>query len=163
MEEQLQLAREAKLMKPIYRMVKIVEQEDSLKAKTLMAVTVQYITDHYVGKVLTPTDVQQILRVVLLREEDGKYFVKYLLNELQVKVAGWLTLLSIDRPVTLGDLGKIADDFALRLSGEDSLALTAEQVIDLLEQIVVEVDETVYQRLLLNHEHYLQELRTILG
>ena len=119
MDEQVLRYREAKLMEPIYRMFKVIEQEDVLKAQTLMAVTMQYIIEHYSGKNLTPADVQHILRAVLLKEEDGRYYAMYVYNEIQVKAAGWLTLLAVDCPVTLEALGNMADQLAQALQGKD--------------------------------------------
>ena len=101
MDEQVLKYREAKLMEPIYRMYKVIEQTDALKAQTLMSVAMQYIIEHFRGKSLQPKDVQQILRAVLLQEESGHYYALYVNNEIQVKAAEWLTLLAVDRPVTL--------------------------------------------------------------
>lgn len=162
MDEQVLRYREAKLMEPIYRMFKVIEQEDVLKAQTLMAVTMQYIIEHYSGKNLTPADVQHILRAVLLKEEDGRYYAMYVYNEIQVKAAGWLTLLAVDCPVTLEALGNMADQLAQALQGKDYITLTAEDVLHMLEQIVAPVDDVVLERLRLNKEIYLAELRTFL-
>lgn len=162
MDEQVLRYREAKLMEPIYRMFKVIEQEDVLKAQTLMSVTMQYIIEHYSGKNLTPADVQQILRAVLLKEEDGRYYAMYVYNEIQVKAAGWLTILAVDCPVTLEALGAMADKLAEELQKKDFITLTAAEVMDLLEQIVMPVDDVVLERLQLNRERYLAELRTFL-
>ena len=162
MDEQVLRYREAKLMEPIYRMFKVIEQEDVLKAQTLMSVTMQYIIEHYSGKNLTPADVQQILRAVLLKEEDGRYYAMYVYNEIQVKAAGWLTILAVDCPVTLEALGAMADKLAEELHKKDFITLTAAEVMDLLEQIVMPVDAVVLERLQLNRERYLAELRTFL-
>ena len=162
MDEQVLRYREAKLMEPIYRMFKVIEQEDVLKAQTLMSVTMQYINEHYSGKNLTPADVQQILRAVLLKEEDGRYYAMYVYNEIQVKAAGWLTILAVDCPVTLEALGAMADKLAEELQKKDFITLTAAEVMNLLEQIVMPVDAVVLERLQLNRERYLAELRTFL-
>ncbi|MBE6112794.1 MAG: hypothetical protein E7195_07280 [Peptococcaceae bacterium] len=162
MDEQVLRYREAKLMEPIYRMFKVIEQEDVLKAQTLMSVTMQYIIEHYSGKNLTPADVQQILRAVLLKEEDGRYYAMYVYNEIQVKAAGWLTILAVDCPVTLEALGAMADKLAEELQKKDFITLTAAEVMNLLEQIVMPVDDVVLERLQLNRERYLAELRTFL-
>ncbi|MBQ3509186.1 MAG: hypothetical protein IJA90_04080 [Peptococcaceae bacterium] len=162
MDEQVLRYREAKLMEPIYRMFKVIEQEDVLKAQTLMSVTMQYIIEHYSGKNLTPADVQQILRAVLLKEEDGRYYAMYVYNEIQVKAAGWLTILAVDCPVTLEALGAMADKLAEELQKKDFITLTAAEVMNLLEQIVMPVDAVVLERLQLNRERYLAELRTFL-
>ena len=55
MDEQVLKYREAKLMEPIYRMYKVIEQTDALKAQTLMSVAMQYIIEHFRGKSLQPT------------------------------------------------------------------------------------------------------------
>ena len=162
MDEQVLRYREAKLMEPIYRMFKVIEQEDVLKAQTLMSVTMQYIIEHYSGKNLTPADVQQILRAVLLKEEDGRYYAMYVYNEIQVKAAGWLTILAVDCPVTLEALGAMADKLAEELQKKDFITLMAAEFMDLLEQIVMPVDAVVLERLQLNRERYLAELRTFL-
>lgn len=162
MDEQVLRYREAKLMEPIYRMFKVIEQEDVLKVQTLMSVTMQYIIEHYSGKNLTPADVQQILRAVLLKEDDGRYYAMYVYNEIQVKAAGWLTILAVDCPVTLEALGAMADQLAEELQKKDFISLTAAEVMDLLEQIVMPVDEVVLERMRLNRERYLAELRTFL-
>ena len=162
MDEQVLKYREAKLMEPIYRMYKVIEQTDALKAQTLMSVAMQYIIEHFRGKSLQPKDVQQILRAVLLQEESGHYYALYVNNEIQVKAAEWLTLLAVDRPVTLELLGKMADVLAQKLEGKDCIKLSAEDVFIMLEQIVAPVDEIVLERLYLNKENYLAELRTFL-
>ena len=162
MDEQALRYGEAKLMEPIYRMFKVIEQEDVLKAQTLMAVTMQYIVEHYSGKNLQPADVQQILRAVLLKEEDGRYYAMYAFNEIHVKAANWLTLLAVDRPITLELLSSMADQLAERLQGRDYIQLTAEEVVALLEEVVAPVDDVVLQRLKLNKARYLAELKTFL-
>ena len=161
MDEQVLRYREAKLMEPIYRMYKVIEQTDTVKAQTLMSVAMQYIIEHFRGKNLQPKDVQQILRV-LLQEESGHYYALYVNNEIQVKAAEWLTLLAVDRPVTLELLGKMADALAQKIEGRDCIKLSAEDVFIMLEQIVAPVDEIVLERLYLNKENYLAELRTFL-
>ena len=83
-------------------------------------------------------------------------------NEIQVKAANWLTLLVIDRPITLEMLGNMADQLAQALQGKDAINLSAEDVVDLLEQIVAPVDTVLLERLRLNRESYLAELRTFL-
>ncbi len=162
MDEQVLRYREAKLMEPIYRMFKVIEQEDVQKARILMSVVMQYIIEHYSGKVLQPADVQQILRAVLLHEEDGRYYALYVCNEIQVKAANWLTLLAIDRPVTLEMLGNMAEQLAQALEGKDAIQLTADEVFAFLEQIVAPVDAVLLDLLRLNKETYLAELRTFL-
>lgn len=162
MDEQVLKYREAKLMEPIYRMYKVIEQEDVLKAQTLLSVTMQYIIEHYSGKPLSPADVQQILRAVLLHEEDGKYYALYVYNELQVKTAEWLTLLSVDLPITLEQLGGMADRFAEKLTGQDYITLNSVDVLTMLKEIAGDVDELLLERLSLNEAVYLAELQTFL-
>ena len=162
MDEQVLRYREAKLMEPIYRMFKVIEQEDLLKAQTLMSVTMQYIIEHFGGKNLTPADVQQILRAVLLNEEDGRYYAMYVYNEIQVKTAGWLTVLAVDCPVTLEALGGMAEQIAEALKEKDFITLSAAEVLDLLEQIAGAVDGVLLERLQLNRQRYLAELKTFL-
>ena len=162
MDEQVLRYREAKLMEPIYRMFKVIEQEDVLKAQTLMSVTMQYIIEHFGGKNLTPADVQQILRAVLLNEEDGRYYAMYVYNEIQIKTAGWLTVLAVDCPVTLEALGGMAEQIAEALKEKDFITLSAAEVLDLLEQIAGAVDGVLLERLQLNRQRYLAELKTFL-
>lgn len=162
MDEQVLKYGEAKLMEPIYRMFKVIEQEDQQKAQTLMAVTMQYITEHYSGKSLQPADVQQILRAVLVQEKDGNYYAMYIFNEIQVKVVGWLTLLVIDLPVTLEMLGNMASQLVEALQGKDCITLSAHEVIALVERIAGGFDAILLERLQRNKEAYIAELRTFL-
>lgn len=162
MDEQVLKYREAKIMEPIYRMYKVIEQEDVLKAQTLMSVAMQYIIEHFTGKPLSPADVQQVLRAVLLHEDDGKYYAMYVYNELQVKTAEWLTLLSVDLPITLEQLGGMADSLADRLQGQDYITLQAADVTAMLKEIAGAVDATLQERLTLNETIYLAELKTFL-
>lgn len=162
MDEQVVKYREAKIMEPIYRMYKVIEEEDVLKAQTLMSVTMQYIIEHYSGKPLRPADVQQILRAVLLREDDGKYYALYVHNELQVKVAEWLTLLCVDLSVTLEQLGDMVNRFADELNGQDYITLKASDVIGMLKEIAADVNLLLLERLTLNESIYLTELQTFL-
>ena len=162
MDEQILKYREAKIMEPIYRMYKVIEQVDILKAQTLLSVAMQYIVEHYSGKPLRPADVQQILRAVLLHEEDGQYYAMYVYNELQVKTAEWLTLLSVDLSITLEQLGGMADSLAEKLSGQDYIALKAQEVIDMLKEIASSLNTVLLERLTLNESIYLAELQTFL-
>lgn len=162
MEEQVLNYGTARLMEPIYRMYKVIAQEDEQKAKTLMAVAMQYITEHFRDQVLTPADVQHILRAVLLHEQDGHYYALYTYNEIQVKAAGWLTLLAVDLPITLEVLGQMADELARALQGKDCITLSAEDVLAILTEITGKVDVLLLERLQLNQETYLAELRTFL-
>lgn len=162
MEMQEELYRETKLMEPILRMHKLIAAEDDLKANTLLAVVVQYITDHYQGQVLTPADVQKIIRAVLLREEDGRYFAMYLRNELQVKLIGWLMLLAADLPVTLEQLGDISVDFDAKLAKQPCLSLTGEEVLVMARSLVEPLEPELWQRMELNEAYYLAELDILL-
>lgn len=162
MDEQVLKYREAKIMEPIYRMFKVIEAEDVLKAQTLMSVTMQYIIEHYSGKPLRPADVQQILRAVLLQQEDGRFYAMYVYNELQVKAAEWLTLLAVDLSVTLEQLGAMVESFATELQGQDFITLKAADVIAKLQQIARTVDPVLAERLALNETIYLSELQTFL-
>ena len=162
MEMQEQLYRETKLMEPILRMHKLIAGEDDLKADTLLAVVVQYITDHYQGQVLTAADVQKIIRAVLLREKDGKYFAMYLRNELQVKLIGWLMLLAADLPVTLEQLGDLSADFDAKLAEQICLSLTSEQVLAMAYTLVEDLEPELGVRMKLNEAYYLAELDILL-
>ena len=102
----------ARIVEPIYRMHKVVQQKDGDDARTLMALCVQYITENSVGECLTDADVQSIVRRALLYYKNGCYYADYIFNELEVKVANWLTLMAADRPVTLEQLGGAADRLA---------------------------------------------------
>ena len=132
---------------------------------------------------MQPKDVQQILRAVLLQEESGHYYALYVNNEIQVKAAEWLTLLAVDRPVTLELLGKMADadytenccnGFFAHFSPFFRVLCmffspittvfflfqpSAEDVFIMLEQIVTPIDEIVLERLYLNKENYLAQRR----
>lgn len=162
MLDENQLVGEAKVMEPIYRMVKLIAQEDKEQAKMAMALAVQYISEHYLGKVLTQKDVQDILRAVLLFHNEGKYYASYLLNELQVKVAGWLTLMAIDRPITLGELSELVEALAQGLRGKNILLLSAQEVLNAIKEQLKAIDEVVYERILLNEACFKEELEIIL-
>ena len=162
MDEQARQYQEAKLMEPIYRMYKVIEEKDRLKAQTLIALVMQYITDQYAGTILQPADVQTILRAMLLREEDGSYYAMYAFNDVQVKVAGWLTLLAVDRPITLEALGNLMERFAMVLQKKDFIQLSAEDVLRELERLIQPMDSIVFERIQLNRQNYLTELRTFL-
>lgn len=162
MEQQEQIYRETKLMEPIFRMHNIVAEVDDLKAKTLLAVTVQYITDHYQGQVLRPEDIQKILQAVLLREEDGRYFALYLRNELQVKLMNWLLLLAADLPITLEQLGDVSAAFDSRLEQQPCLTLSGETVLEMARELVEPLDSVLWERMELNRAFYLAELQMLL-
>lgn len=162
MEKALQKYRENRIMEPLFRMHNLIAQEDELKATTLLAVAVQYISDHYTGKVLAPSDVQRILRAVLLHEEDGHYYARYLLNELQVMMTGWLLILAADLPITVAQLGQFAEDFAAGLALKQCVTLTAADVLELTINLASKLDMVLVSRIQQNRSHYLQELRTVL-
>lgn len=162
MDEQVLKYREAKIMEPIYRMFKVIEQEDVLKAQTFMSVTMQYIIENFKGQVLRPAEVQNILRAVLLQEPDGKYYAMYANNEIQVKAAEWFTLLSVDLPITLEQLGFMADSLAEKLSVQDFIALQSSDVIMMMKEIASSVDDVLSERITLNAMVYLTELQTFM-
>ncbi len=153
---------EAKIMEPLYRMYKVLAPYDAQKAQTLLAVATQYIVEHYRGRTLRPAEVQQLLRSLLLQESDGSYYAAYACNELQVAAAEWLTLSAADLPITLEQLGKLAEDFARSLEGQDFIRLTAEDALQRLENLAAEMDPTLAERLRLNRAHYLAQLRNFL-
>lgn len=128
MDEQLLNLGTAKIMEPIYRMQKIIAQQDEIDAKTVLALCVQYITDNFQGSVLTVKDVQNIIQKALLHYKNGQYYSAYIANELQVMVAGWLTLLAADRPVTLEQLSKAVDNLANQLASKRISDCRAENV-----------------------------------
>lgn len=152
----------AKIMEPIYRMQKIVEAQNSIDAKTLLALCVQYITENYQGQSLSHKDIQTIIQRALLHYKNGLYYIDYLSNELQVKVAGWLTLLACDRPVTLEVLSQVLEEFYEGLSQYNALELTVNNVFDLVKNLTLTMDSLVYERLLLNEDNFLLELETII-
>ena len=83
-------------------------------------------------------------------------------NELQVKVAEWLTLLCVDLPVTLEQLGDMVNRFADELNGQDYITLKASGVIGMLKEIAADVNLLLLERLTLNESIYLTELQTFL-
>lgn len=162
MEEEIQRYREAKLMEPIYRMYKVIAEKDELKAQTFMAVVVQYVTEHFKGVRVSPNDVQSVIRAVLLQDEDGSYYSMYAFNEIQVKTAEWITILAADLPVTLDNLGNIADQIAENLEGRNCATLTPEDVVVLMENAVSGLDPLLLQRIELNRSIYIQDLESFL-
>ena len=152
----------ARIMEPIYRMNKVVQQKDGDDARTLMALCVQYITENSVGECLTDTDVQMIVRRALLYYKNGCYYTDYIYNELQVKVANWLTLMAADRPVTLEQLGGSADRLAELLTDRSAVDLSVQDVLAMVKGLTADLDDIVYQRLLLNEEIFSKELAALL-
>ena len=152
----------ARIMEPIYRMNKVVQQKDEDGARTLLALRVQYITENSVGQCLSDAQVQSIVRKALLYHKNGCYYADYIYNELQVKVANWLTLMAVDRPVTLGELGTTADQLAALLADRNAGDLTVSEVLTMVKSLVEPLDEVVYERLLLNETTFANELATLL-
>ena len=150
-------------MEPIYRMYKVIAEKDELKAQTFIAVVTQYISEHYKGLQITPYDVQNVIRAVLLHEEDGKYYAMYVFNEIQVKTAEWLTILAADLPITLDDLGSMADQIAAALEDEVCVQLSSETVVEWMEQIAGNINGELLERIQMNRTIYLRELDAFLA
>lgn len=102
------------------------------------------------------------MRKALLYHKNGCYYADYIYNELQVKVANWLTLMAVDRPVTLGELGTTADQLAALLADRNAGDLTVSEVLTMVKSLVEPLDEVVYERLLLNETTFANELATLL-
>ena len=153
---------QARVLEPLYRMIKVIGKQDETDAKVLGAVATQYIAEHYQNQALSYEEMQRVLRAVLLYQKDGKYYSAYILNELEVKVAGWVTVLAADLPLTLGAIGEMADKLAQWLEGKDALELRAAEVEAYFEELCG-VDAELTKRVLLNREFYLRELAAILG
>lgn len=162
MEEEILRYREAKLMEPIYRMYKVISEKDELKAQTFMAVVVQYVTEQYKDVRITPADVQNLIRAVLLHDDDGIYYSMYAYNEIQVKTAEWITILAADLPITLDDLGNMANQIAEGLKGQVIVNFSPEDVVGLMEKVASEFDVTLLGRIQLNREIYTRELGSFL-
>ena len=160
MEDNLQA--QVRVLEPLYRMMKVIEQRDDRDAKIAGALATQYIAEHYQGKMMGYGDMQQVLRAVLIYFADGKYYSSYLENELQVKVVGWLTISMADMDYTIAKIGQLADDLARWLSGKNALDLKAEAVWEHLLQLT-SFDAELQRRLNLNEKFYKQELIDILG
>lgn len=152
----------ARIMEPIYRMNKVVQQKDEDDARTLLALCVQYISENSVGQCLRDADVQSIVRKALLYHKNGCYYADYIYNELQIKVANWLTLMAVDRPVTLGALGSTADQLAALLADRNAYDLTVDDVLAMVKSLVADMDDVVYERLLLNEATFAKELAALL-
>ena len=56
----------------------------------------------------------------------------------------------------------MADELAQELQGKDYIKLSAEDVFTILEQVAGQVDAVLKDRLQLNKEVYITELRTFL-
>lgn len=161
-EERLSDRQAARIMEPIYRMHKIVQQKDETDARTLLALCVQYITENSLGQCLSDAMVQDIVRKALLYHKNGCYYADYIFNELQVKAANWLTLMAIDRPITLETLGNLADDLTKRLSGCNAYDLTVADFMALVKNWLTDVDDIVCQRFLLNEAVFAKEVAALL-
>ena len=163
MNEQMWADRQAaRIMEPIYRMNKVVQQKDGDDARTLLALCVQYITENGVGQCLNDAWVQQIVRQALLYYKNGCYYADYIFNELQVKVANWLTVMAVDRPVTLEQLSAVADQLAALLAEKNAADLACSEVLEMVKGLLADLDRVVYERLLLNEETFAKELASLL-
>lgn len=151
----------ARLLEPLYRMTKIVQQEDENDAKIAASLTVQYISDHYKDS-LTRADVQQTLRAVLVYYKEGYYYSCYLRNELEVCIAQWVTVLAADLPIKIGEIGDLADRLDEWLKDKDALKLKGAEVLEwFLAACAFEAE--LLARAELNKEYYLAELIILLG
>ena len=153
---------EAHLLEPIYRMIKIVQNYDDKDAKVTASLAVQYISDHYKDGALGRAEVQEILRGVLVYYKNGLYYSKYLANELQVEIAQWVTVLAADLPLTLGEIGAIADNLAVWLEDKDALELKGAEVLHWFKETCA-FNEELAQRVEINEQYYLNELELLLG
>ena len=153
---------EAHLLEPIYRMIKVVQNHDDKDAKITASLAVQYISDHYKDKALTRAIIQEVLRAVLVYYKDGFYYSKYLANELQVNVAQWVTVLAADLPLTLGEIGGIADKLAVWLEDKDALSLMATEVLSWFKETCA-FNQELEERIKINENYYLDELQLLLG
>lgn len=153
---------EAHLLEPIYRMIKVVQNYDDKDAKVTASLAVQYISDNYKDKVLGRAEVQEILRGVLVYYKNGVYYSRYLANELQVEIAQWVTVLAADLPLTLGEIGSIADTLAVWLEDKDALELKGAEVLHWFKEMCA-FNEELSQRVEINEQYYLNELELLLG
>ena len=94
--------------------------------------------------------------------KDGFYYSKYLANELQVNVAQWVTVLAADLPLTLGEIGGIADKLAVWLEDKDALSLTATEVLSWFKETCA-FNQELEERIKINENYYLDELQLLLG
>lgn len=153
---------QARVMEPIYRMIKVVENYDVDDARVLGALATQHIAEQYKDEQLNYAEVQSILRKVLLYYKEGKYYADYLSNELQVKIVGWITILAADLTLTIGKIGEIADALAEWLKDKDALQLNGESVLMYFFEIA-EFDQELFARMEWNKDYYLRELVSIIG
>ena len=94
--------------------------------------------------------------------KDGFYYSKYLANELQVNVAQWVTVLAADLPLTLGEIGGIADKLAVWLEDKDALSLMATEVLSWFKETCA-FNQELEERIKINENYYLDELQLLLG
>lgn len=153
---------EAHLLEPIYRMIKVVQNYDDKDAKVVASLAVQYISDNYKDKALSRMDVQEILRMVLVYYKEGFYYSRYLANELQVATAQWVTVLAADLPLTIGQIGQVADDLAKWLEDKDALELKAAEVLSWFKE-ACGFDPEMKKRIEINERYYLDELMLLLN
>ena len=106
------------------------------------------IVSYFIGKIpLRPLELA-IDRINQLADGDFKVKLEY--GEPFIKHSDFRNLSE--------SFNKLAEE----LQKKDFITLTAAEVMDLLEQIVMPVDAVVLERLQLNRERYLAELRTFL-
>ena len=154
-------AGEARLMEPVYRMIKIVQNEDDNDAKIVASLAVQYLTDNY-KDALSRQNIQDTLRKVLVYYKNGYYYSQYLKNELQVFIAQYLTILAADLPVKIGEIGDLAERFDAWLKDKDALRLKSAEVLEwFLNECAFEAE--LHRRAMLNKKYYLKELTELIG
>lgn len=154
-------AGEARLMEPVYRMIKIVQKEDDNDAKIVASLAVQYISDNY-KDALSRKNVQDTLRKVLVYYKNGYYYSQYLKNELEVFIAQYLTILAADLPVKIGEIGDLAEKFDAWLEDKDALTIKGAEVLEwFLNECAFESE--LHRRAMLNKEYYLHELTQLIG
>lgn len=156
-----EIAGEARLMEPVYRMIKVVQKEDENDAKIVASLAVQYLSDNY-KNALVRKNVQDTLRAVLVYYKNGYYYSRYLKNELEVFIAQWVTVLAADLPIKIGEIGELAERFDIWLEDKDALKLKG---VEVLEWFLKEcaLDDELHTRAMLNKEYYLKELTELIG
>jgi len=153
---------EARLLEPVYRMIKIIQAKDVDDARIAASLAMQYISDNYKNSILTRKDVQNTLRAVLVYYKEGCYYSDYLHNELEVSIAQWVTVLAADLPVKIGEIGDLADNLANWLKDKNALTLKGSQVLEWFEK-ACSFSAELKERIDLNKEYYLKELTDLLG
>ena len=154
-------AGEARLMEPVYRMIKIVQQKDADDAKIVASLAVQYLSDNYRDS-LTRENVLATLRSVLIYYKNGYYYSQYLKNELEVFIAQYVTILAADLPIKIGEIGDLAEKFDAWLKDKDALTLKGTEVLDwFLKECAFQSE--LHRRAMLNKKYYLKELTELIG